>query len=106
MVFILIGSDEEATGSSAKKLKVAAYKPSKAIKDLMKKDELNSKLWEEAMTHALEGQQVFMSQIQEIFACICCQDLVYQPVTTECKHNFCKVKHTAMKYGLVTCLYD
>lgn len=23
--------------------------------------------------------------------CVCCQELVYQPVTTECLHNVCKV---------------
>lgn len=23
--------------------------------------------------------------------CVCCQELVYQPVTTECFHNVCKV---------------
>jgi len=34
---------------------------------------------------------VFLAQLQEIFSCICCQDLVYQPVTLECSHNFCKV---------------
>jgi hypothetical protein len=28
--------------------------------------------------------------VKEQLICICCQELVYQPVTTECKHNFCQ----------------
>ena len=37
--------------------------------------------------------QKFMEKLSELFECICCQELLYQPVTTECTHNFCKVHH-------------
>lgn len=32
-----------------------------------------------------------MERVENLFACICCQDLIFQPITTECSHNFCKV---------------
>ena len=34
------------------------------------------------------------SKIQETFNCIVCQEVVYQPVTTSCGHNICKVSTT------------
>lgn len=82
---------EDDVEKATKKSKVIAYKLPADVSKYMKLDEANSKLWEEAMSHAGKGGVVFLAEVQEIFACICCQDLVYQPVTTECKHNFCKV---------------
>lgn len=35
--------------------------------------------------------QAFLSKVEETFQCICCQELVFQPVTTVCQHNVCKV---------------
>jgi len=34
-----------------------------------------------------------MEKVSELFRCICCQELLYQPITTPCAHNFCKVHH-------------
>lgn len=31
--------------------------------------------------------------------CVCCQELVYQPVTTECLHNVCKVRINCLALG-------
>lgn len=82
---------DDPAGTPAKKSKVVAYKPPADVAKNILLDEMNQKLWDEAMCHASKGSVAFLAQVQEIFACICCQDLVYQPVTTECKHNFCKV---------------
>lgn len=35
--------------------------------------------------------QRFLNKVEEVFLCICCQEVVYQPVTTECQHNVCRV---------------
>ena len=35
--------------------------------------------------------QKFLQKVEELFTCICCQDIVYKPVTTTCAHNICKV---------------
>ena len=32
----------------------------------------------------------FLKKLEQSFMCVCCQELVYQPVTTECFHNVCK----------------
>ena len=47
--------------SPAKK-KVAAYKLSKEASSLIKEDEANKKLWEEAVQHTKEGGQVRVQQ--------------------------------------------
>ncbi|KAM4809973.1 E3 ubiquitin-protein ligase UHRF1 [Rhinophrynus dorsalis] len=72
-----------------KKLKVELYKLSLDQKALIKKDELNSKLWSEVMMFLKEGPK-FLNKVEETFLCICCQEVVYEPITTECHHNICK----------------
>ena len=37
-------------------------------------------------------QEGLLGRIQDAFTCIVCQELVYQPVTTTCSHNLCKVQ--------------
>lgn len=54
--------------------------------------------WRVAAGHALPRlphalwSQVFLSKVEETFQCICCQELVFRPVTTVCQHNVCKVR--------------
>ncbi|KAF6032133.1 UHRF2 [Bugula neritina] len=87
-----------------KKSKIVAYKPPADIAKNIKLDEQNAKVWNEAVLCAKEGSQAFLTQVQELFSCICCQDLVYHPVTTECKHNFCKdCIQRAFKAEVYTC---
>ena len=38
--------------------------------------------------------QKFIAKVTDLFTCICCQEIVYQPVTTECTHNICRVRET------------
>lgn len=33
----------------------------------------------------------FLQKMEQIFMCVCCQELAFQPVTTLCSHNVCKV---------------
>lgn len=35
--------------------------------------------------------QKFLNKVEEAFLCICCQEVVFRPVTTVCQHNVCKV---------------
>lgn len=74
-----------------KKAKVAQYKLTTEVEELIEKDELNEKLWEECKTYIKDGKLKFLEKVEEIFMCICCQEVAYLPVTTECKHNICKV---------------
>ena len=44
------------------------------------------------LTHLLSHFQKFLSKVEETFQCICCQELVFRPITTVCQHNVCKVR--------------
>lgn len=44
------------------------------------------------LTHLLSRFQKFLSTVEETFQCICCQELVFRPITTVCQHNVCKVR--------------
>uniref|UniRef100_A0AAQ5Y2E6 E3 ubiquitin-protein ligase UHRF n=1 Tax=Amphiprion ocellaris TaxID=80972 RepID=A0AAQ5Y2E6_AMPOC len=74
---------------STKKIKVEVYKLSQEQKSLIKNDKPNKKLWDEAMESLSLGPK-FLSKVEEVFLCICCQEVVYQPITTECQHNVCR----------------
>ncbi|XP_041430931.1 E3 ubiquitin-protein ligase UHRF1 isoform X2 [Xenopus laevis] len=84
-------SDNEQTAAKSipKKMKVASYKLTLEQKTLIKQDVLNAKLWSEVMLFLKEGPK-FVNKVEETFLCICCQEVVYEPVTTECHHNICK----------------
>ncbi|MGH0183221.1 UNVERIFIED_CONTAM: hypothetical protein FKN15_011460 [Acipenser sinensis] len=90
-------------------MKVEAYKLTNEQKGLIKKDELNKKVWDEAMTSLKEGPK-FLNKVEEIFLCICCQEVVFQPVTTECQHNVCREclqrSFKADVYTCPACRYD
>ncbi|CAE1277588.1 UHRF1 [Acanthosepion pharaonis] len=75
---------------SKKRQKVAAYKPTPQVSKLIKEDTVNKKLWNDVMASAKEGSKVFLNKVEEMFMCVCCQELVFKPITTECHHNVCK----------------
>ncbi|XP_066036943.1 E3 ubiquitin-protein ligase UHRF2 isoform X1 [Chamaea fasciata] len=56
---------------------------------LIREDCMNQKLWDEVLASLKEGPN-FLKKLEQSFMCVCCQELVYQPVTTECLHNLCK----------------
>ncbi|XP_069505450.1 E3 ubiquitin-protein ligase UHRF1 [Ambystoma mexicanum] len=83
------GVNKEDLSASPKKTKVESFKLTTDQKALIKEDEANEKVWSEALESLKEGQK-FLSKVEEAFLCICCQEVVYNPVTTECQHNVCK----------------
>ncbi|KAK3584575.1 hypothetical protein CHS0354_024623 [Potamilus streckersoni] len=97
--------EEEMGGDSTpKKTKVAAYKIGSEQSKLIKADKMNKKLWEEALSHTKEGSQAFHQKVEELFNCICCQEVVFKPITTECAHNFCKTcLQRSFKAGVYSC---
>ncbi|OPJ68614.1 E3 ubiquitin-protein ligase UHRF2 isoform X1 [Patagioenas fasciata] len=56
---------------------------------LIREDCMNQKLWDEVLASLKEGPN-FLKKLEQSFMCVCCQELVFQPVTTECLHNVCK----------------
>uniref|UniRef100_A0AAY4BDI0 E3 ubiquitin-protein ligase UHRF n=1 Tax=Denticeps clupeoides TaxID=299321 RepID=A0AAY4BDI0_9TELE len=75
--------------NTPKKMKVEVYKLTRDQKALIKEDEANKKLWDDAMESMKLGPK-FLNKVEEVFLCICCQEVVYQPITTECQHNVCR----------------
>lgn len=92
-----------------KKTKVEVYQLTPQQRALIKGDEANAKLWNEAL-QALKDGPKFLKTVEETFLCICCQEVVFQPVTTECQHNVCKDcldrSFRAEVYSCPACRYD
>lgn len=96
---------------TTKKTKLEPYNLTAEQNKLIKADESNAKLWTEVLTALREGLfQVFLSKVEETFQCICCQELVFQPVTTMCQHNVCKDcldrSFRAQVFSCPACRYD
>lgn len=75
---------------SPKKLKTANYELDPDVKNLIENDTDNEKIWLECKAVLPEGKSEFLKKVQDVFMCICCQELVYLPVSTDCKHNTCR----------------
>ncbi|CAB1324615.1 unnamed protein product, partial [Coregonus sp. 'balchen'] len=92
-----------------KKMKVEAYKLTKEQKAWIKDDEPNRKVWDEAMESLALGPK-FLNKVEEVFLCICCQEVVFQPITTECQHNVCREclqrSFKAEVYSCPACRHD
>ncbi|XP_008286023.1 E3 ubiquitin-protein ligase UHRF2 [Stegastes partitus] len=99
----------------------AAEPPSKRVKieetfqlseqqqQLIREDTANKKLWDEAMENLKEGPN-FLRKMEQIFMCVCCQELAFQPITTVCTHNVCKTclqrSFRAKVYTCPACRHD
>lgn len=54
-------------------------------------------LWQTSIRRCLQTWNIlclqkFLNKVEEVFLCICCQEVVFQPITTECQHNVCRVR--------------
>ncbi|KAM4754131.1 E3 ubiquitin-protein ligase UHRF2-like isoform 2-T2 [Cyanocitta cristata] len=87
------GIEETKNTSKAMRMgdgeKGEAFQLTKKQQWLIKEDCMNQKLWDEVLASLKEGPN-FLKKLEQSFMCVCCQELVYQPVTTECLHNICK----------------
>ena len=89
--------------STGKKRKVEVYELSKEVEKHVALDSDNEKLWLECKEAVREGKQKFLSKVEEIFLCVCCQEVVYEPLTLPCKHNVCKVNQTHCIFLILFC---
>ncbi|KAE9529076.1 hypothetical protein AGLY_012030 [Aphis glycines] len=79
--------DEEK--GSKKKAKIQ-YKLEIVGEELIKADAANKKYWDYCKEMLKDGKKAFLDRVEETFMCICCQDIVYEPITLNCSHNICK----------------
>ena len=74
----------------SKKTKVEEYKLEDHIIDKIKSDMVNEKLWSDCLSVVEEGKVTFLRKVEESFVCVCCQEIVYKAITTDCSHNVCR----------------
>ncbi|KAM3599831.1 uncharacterized protein V6R79_012356 [Siganus canaliculatus] len=94
----------------SKKVKIEeAFELSEQQQQLIREDTANKKLWDEAMENLKEGPN-FLRKMEQIFMCVCCQELAFQPITTVCSHNVCKTclqrSFRAKVYTCPACRHD
>ncbi|ESN98511.1 hypothetical protein HELRODRAFT_113832 [Helobdella robusta] len=83
---------------------VVSYSPDDELLKAIDDDVINDKLWKDALSAARNGKKSFLEKVESTFTCICCQDIVYRPITTTCQHNFCKDCLTrSFEAGVKTC---
>ena len=86
-------TDESDTdGKNAKKsrkLTSSSYNLDISTKKIISYDELNEKSWKICLEATKEGYQKFVSSVEAEFLCVCCQEMLLEPVTTPCGHNAC-----------------
>lgn len=81
--------EEETMPPKSKKQK-ASYKMSQEWLEAIDKDEENKNLWDQVKSKESANKKELLEYIEELFCCIICQDIAFQPITTSCHHNFCK----------------
>ncbi|XP_033051288.1 E3 ubiquitin-protein ligase UHRF1 [Trachypithecus francoisi] len=101
---------------TAKKSKVEPYSLTAQQSSLIREDKSNAKLWNEVLASLKDRPasgspfQLFLSKVEETFQCICCQELVFRPITTVCQHNVCKDcldrSFRAQVFSCPACRYD
>eukprot|EP00095_Tigriopus_kingsejongensis_P006810 maker-scaffold2587_size14210-snap-gene-0.5 protein:Tk06810 transcript:maker-scaffold2587_size14210-snap-gene-0.5-mRNA-1 annotation:"e3 ubiquitin-protein ligase uhrf1 isoform x3" len=65
------------------------YKIPATISTMITDDQRNVKMWDDVKSTEMLTKLDFTNKVEENFRCLCCQELVYQPVTTSCHHNLC-----------------
>uniref|UniRef100_A0A8B9K793 E3 ubiquitin-protein ligase UHRF n=1 Tax=Astyanax mexicanus TaxID=7994 RepID=A0A8B9K793_ASTMX len=87
----IVRGARELEEPKSKRLKEGeAFELSEQQRSLIQQDQANKKVWDEALGFLVEGPN-FLRKVEQIFMCVCCQELALQPVTTACQHNVCKV---------------
>lgn len=83
------GGASEASSPTPKKQRAASFSLEAPLAKQVRADACNERLWQECLTLG-KGRQAFLDRVQELFTCVCCQELAYLPVTTPCSHNLCQ----------------
>ncbi|XP_050407733.2 E3 ubiquitin-protein ligase UHRF1-like [Patella vulgata] len=100
----------ESPTSTPKKTKISAYTLPADLQKLVKEDDKNKKIWDEALISSEEGKAKFLQSVEDLFTCICCQEIVFKPVSLDCSHNVCKSclsrSFKAQVYSCPACRHD
>ncbi|XP_066159240.1 E3 ubiquitin-protein ligase UHRF1-like [Euwallacea fornicatus] len=73
-----------------KKKKVNKFELGADTLKAIDEDIINKKLWTDCKAMANEGKKEFLEKVEEVFKCIICIELIFNPLTLKCGHTFCK----------------
>uniref|UniRef100_A0A671YBZ3 E3 ubiquitin-protein ligase UHRF n=1 Tax=Sparus aurata TaxID=8175 RepID=A0A671YBZ3_SPAAU len=103
------GQEPQSNGEQKTTRGKETFQLSEQQQQLIREDTANKKLWDEAMGNLKEGPN-FLRKMEQIFMCVCCQELAFQPITTVCSHNVCKTclqrSFRAQVYTCPACRHD
>ncbi|XP_023326891.1 E3 ubiquitin-protein ligase UHRF1 [Eurytemora carolleeae] len=80
-------TEEDKENLNSKKIK---FSFSDALKDLIKKDKHNSKVWSQVLKDVFSDHEDMKNRISDTFSCSICMCPPVPPVKLTCKHNMCK----------------
>uniref|UniRef100_A0AAQ5ZCG5 E3 ubiquitin-protein ligase UHRF n=1 Tax=Amphiprion ocellaris TaxID=80972 RepID=A0AAQ5ZCG5_AMPOC len=109
-LFMSVPESSPVAEPPSKRVKIEeTFQLSEQQQQLIREDTANKKLWDEAMENLKEGPN-FLRKMEQIFMCVCCQELAFQPITTVCSHNVCKTclqrSFRAKVYTCPACRHD
>uniref|UniRef100_A0AAQ6APW4 E3 ubiquitin-protein ligase UHRF n=1 Tax=Amphiprion ocellaris TaxID=80972 RepID=A0AAQ6APW4_AMPOC len=110
VLFMSVPESSPVAEPPSKRVKIEeTFQLSEQQQQLIREDTANKKLWDEAMENLKEGPN-FLRKMEQIFMCVCCQELAFQPITTVCSHNVCKTclqrSFRAKVYTCPACRHD
>ncbi|KAL2740738.1 E3 ubiquitin-protein ligase UHRF1 [Vespula squamosa] len=79
----------KATVQTRKKQKREIYKLDSELRKFINEDTANAKIWDECRLALSNGKAAFLQRVSERFTCVCCLEVVNNPITTPCAHNIC-----------------
>lgn len=86
----LAGKSDEETPVSKKQRSNDSWDLESSVRKTLGADRCNKRLWSECLEVVPKGRVAFLDRVQEVFTCVCCQELACRPVTTPCGHSICK----------------
>ncbi|XP_041476197.1 E3 ubiquitin-protein ligase UHRF1-like isoform X2 [Lytechinus variegatus] len=93
---------EEPEKPTPKKTK---FELSKETQKMIDEDEQNKSHWKAIIEECQAGKK-FITAVEDTFTCICCQEVVYHPISTPCSHNICKTcLQRSFKAEIFSCPY-
>jgi len=87
------GSQEDENDNSnqqaSKKQKTVVFQIPSEWAKLIDEDAKNVNTWAQVKEKSYKTRKELTDDVEEVFGCIVCMDIVYMPVTTPCSHNIC-----------------
>merc|ERR1719193_469470 len=87
------GSQEDENDNSnqqaSKKQKTVVFQIPSEWAKLIDEDAKNVNTWAQVKEKSYKTRKELTDDVEEVFGCIVCMDIVFMPVTTPCSHNIC-----------------